>query len=137
MKRRTRSLALLALLASGCSVNSLLNQSEDETEKTIDLACSCTNVFPDRAACEDQFRSFFDLVDRDCLEDALATDKKASKETLKCMVDNQKDYNDCLKDKLDCNDAMSWQSCQSIVERECPELPAAVQTELNACGGGN
>ncbi|WAS89707.1 hypothetical protein [Nannocystis punicea] len=135
MKRRASSLALLVVLAAGCSVNSMLNQMENENDKTIDLVCDCTNVFPDRAACEAQFASFLSPFDRDCLEDALAADKKASKESLECIVDQQKEYNDCLADMLDCNDPNSYQGCQDIIQtNECPQFPAEVQTELKACG---
>lgn len=135
--RRSPRIALFALLVSGCSINSLLNKSEDETEETVDLVCSCSNVFPDRAMCEAQFQSLFSFVDRDCLEDALAVDKDASKDTLDCVVDQQKEYNSCLKKSLDCNDPTSFEGCQPLLDFEkCPQLPEAVQTELNACGSG-
>lgn len=134
MKTRAPLLALLALVAGGCSVDSLLNQSEAQTEKTIDIVCGCTNVFPDRAACEAQFGSFFDLFDRDCLEDALKEDKEASRETLKCMVSRQKEYNRCLEDRLECDDYTSIEGCQAILEEDCPELPESVQTAASACG---
>ena len=135
MKRRAPTLALLVSLAAGCSVNSLLNQMENENEKSIDIACDCTNVFPDRAACEAQFSSFLTLFDRECLEDALALDKKASKTSLECIVDQMKEYNDCLEAMLDCNDPNSFQGCQDIISaNECPQLPAEVQTALKPCG---
>ncbi len=131
-------LGALTLAAPACSVHSLLNQLEDESAKTGEIVCECTNVFPDTAACEAMFESYFSQVDRDCMEDALAVDKAASKETLKCSLDVSKRYNDCIKDNLDCNDPNSFQPCQSILEDQdgCPELPEAVQTELNMCGGG-
>lgn len=135
MKRRAPSLALFVSLTAGCSVNSLLNQMEAESDKSIDLACDCTNVFPDRAACEAQFGSFLSPFDRECLEDALALDKKASKKSLECIVDQHREYNDCLEEMLDCNDGNSWQGCQDIISaNECPQLPAEVQTALQPCG---
>lgn len=134
MKPVARSLALLSLLTAGCGVHSLLNKLDNESQEAIDLACSCSNVFPDKAACEAQFSSFFDLIDRDCLEDALAENKSASKESLQCALDQQKAYNKCLKDKLDCNDQTSFMGCESAFETECPELPAEVQTKLQTCG---
>ncbi|PCC75017.1 hypothetical protein SAMN02745121_03777 [Nannocystis exedens] len=137
MKRRASSLALLVVLAAGCSVGSLLDQMDAENQKAIDTVCDCTNVFPDRAACEAQFNSFFSALDRDCLEDALKVDKKASKKSLECLVDRQKDYNDCLEDMLDCNDPNSLQGCQPLLSfDDCPQLPENVQTRVNACGGG-
>lgn len=133
MSSFARSFAVLALLASGCGVNSYLNKIENEGEKTADLVCDCTNVFPDRAACEDMFGSIFAFIDRDCLEDALAEDKDGSKESLKCTLDKAKEYNSCLKDKLDCNDPNSFQGCESVFESDCPQLPAAVQAKLGTC----
>jgi hypothetical protein len=133
MTSLARSFAALALLASGCGVNSYLNRIENEGDKTVDIVCDCTNVFPDRAACEDMFGSYLSFFDRDCLEDALAEDKDASKESLKCTLDKAKEYNSCLEDKLNCSDPNSFQSCTSIFENECPELPVAVQTKLSAC----
>lgn len=134
MKPVARSLALLSLLTAGCGVHSLLNKLDNESQEAIDLACSCSNIYPDKAACEAQFSSFFDLIDRDCLEDALAENKSASKESLQCALDQQKAYNKCLKDKLDCNDQTSFMGCESAFETECPQLPAEVQTKLQACG---
>lgn len=134
MKIRVRALAWLVVLASGCSVNSLLDRIDNESEKSVDLVCSCTNVFPDRAMCEQQFGSYLGLFDRDCLEDALAEDKDASKETLKCILDQAKAFNRCLEDKLQCDDPMSIQGCDSTFETECPDLPAAVQAKVSACG---
>lgn len=134
MKSVARSLALLSLLTAGCGVHSLLNKLDNESEDTVDLVCSCTNVFPDKAMCEAQFSSFFDIYDRDCVEDALAEDKGASKESLQCILDQQKSYNKCLKDKLDCNDQTSFMGCESAFETDCPQLPAAVQTKLQTCG---
>lgn len=124
--------ALLPLLPA-CGVHSLLNQIEDEYEATVDLACDCTNVFPDRAACEAMFVSPFSFVSRDCLEDALKEDKNASEETLKCSLDVIERYNGCLKDKLDCQDPNSFSTCNDIFMTECPELPEAVQTAVSAC----
>lgn len=134
MKPVARSLALLSLLTAGCGVHSLLNKLDNESQEAIDLACSCSNIYPDKAACEAQFSSFFDLIDRDCLEDALAENKSASKESLQCALDQQKAYNKCLKDKLDCNDQTSFMGCESAFETECPQLPAEVQTKLQTCG---
>lgn len=133
MKALARSLALLSLLSAGCGVNSLLNKIDDEVAEAVDLACSCSNVFPDKAMCEDMFGSPFDFFDRDCLEDALAENKSASKETLQCSLDQQKAYNKCLKGQLDCNDPNSFQGCESVYETPCPELPAEVQTKLQTC----
>lgn len=133
MTRHARPLALFVALASGCTVDSLLNRLENESEKSIDLACSCTNVFPDRAACEAQFKSFSESFDRDCLEDALAEDKRASKETLKCTLDQAKAFNRCLEDRLDCNDGSSIEGCTAHFEAECPELPQAVEARLGDC----
>jgi len=135
MKHRVRPLALLVLIASGCGVNSLLDKLDAEGEKSVDLACSCTNVFPDRAACEAMFGSFFTFFDRGCVEDALAEDKDGSKATLKCILDKSRDYNKCLEDNLDCNDYTSIEGCEQNFAGECPELPAAVNTALQACGG--
>lgn len=128
-----RSFAALAVLAIGCGPNSYLNKIENEGDKTVDLVCECTNVFPDRAACEEMFGSVFSFIDRDCLEDALAEDKDGSKETLKCTLDKAKEYNSCLEDKLNCSDPLSFQSCNSIFMNPCPELPMVVQTKLSSC----
>ncbi|MDC0722838.1 hypothetical protein [Nannocystis bainbridge] len=135
MKRRASTLALFVALAPGCSVNSLLNQMDAESEKSIDLICDCTNVFPDRAACEAQFGSFLSPFDRECLEDALAVDKKASKKSLECFVDQHREYNDCLEDMLVCDEADSWEGCQPLLRPDaCPRLPADVEAALKPCG---
>lgn len=133
MKARAPLVALFALFAGGCTVDSLLNQSERQSDKTVDLLCDCTNVFPDRAACEAQFQPLFSLLESDCVEDALKEDKKASRESLKCTVKAQKEYNKCLEDNLDCNDQTSIQTCQPLLVNDCPELPQPVQTAISAC----
>jgi hypothetical protein len=128
-----RRLAVLVALASGCSVHSLLNKLEDEGEKSVDLICSCTEVHPDRAQCEASLSTYFDLFASDCAEDALAEDKEGSKKTLECIVDRAKEYNRCLEDKLECSDPDSIQACGGNFDDDCPELPEAVQVELQAC----
>lgn len=133
MPSSARRLALLVSLVSACSVNSLLNKLEDEGEKSIDLACSCTNIFPDRAQCEASFSTYFEVFDNECAQDALEEDKEAAKETLNCMLDGAKEYNRCLEDKLDCNDPTSVQSCNGNFTEGCPELPESVQIRLQAC----
>ncbi|MBZ5711670.1 hypothetical protein [Nannocystis pusilla] len=132
MKRRVRPLALLALIATGCGVPSLLDKIDAESEKSVDIVCSCSNVFPDRAMCEGMFNSFLSFFDRDCLENALEIDKDGSKTTLKCFLDRAREYNDCLEDRLDCNDAQSVSDCQQNFD-DCPELPPAVDEKASAC----
>lgn len=133
MPPSARRLALLVSLVSGCSVNSLLNKLEDESEKSIDLACSCSNIFPDRAQCEASLSAYVLVFNTECAENALEEDKEAAKETLNCMLDGAKEYNRCLEDKLDCNDPNSIQSCNGNFTEGCPELPESVQTRLQAC----
>lgn len=134
MTRRRVALALTAftLTASSCTVNSRLNQIDDEYAEIVDLVCSCPMTIAD---CESYFQSPFSFVDRSCLEDALATDKAAAKETLDCMLDVIKDYRKCVEDNLQCDDPNSSQACAVDVSA-CPQLPEAVQTEINACGDG-
>ncbi|HVI00051.1 MAG TPA: hypothetical protein VM869_15145 [Enhygromyxa sp.] len=135
-----RSHALLclsiAVLGSGCSISSLLEKSNEEAEKTVDIICGeCGDLFPDFAECEDLFGGQF-LDDDDCTVEALELDKDASRETLNCIIDAQKDYNACLEDKLDCGDPNSWTPCQDIIDdavESCPELPNQVQEALAAC----
>ncbi|MDC0675285.1 hypothetical protein [Nannocystis radixulma] len=134
MKHRVRPLALLALIASGCGVPSLLDKIDAESEKSVDIVCSCSNVFPDRGMCEAMFFSPFSFFDRDCLEEALETDKESSKATLKCILDNAREYNKCLEDRLDCNDAQSFSGCEPNFTDDCPELPPAVEEQASACG---
>jgi uncharacterized protein YjaG (DUF416 family) len=125
------------LLLPACSINSRLNKLEDAAAEAVDLACSCTNVFPDRDACEAMFGSFLSAFDRDCLEDALKADKDGSKASLDCLIEVQEDYNDCLRANLDCNDSQSIAGCEDVYQRECPDLPEAVQVEVAMCGAGN
>lgn len=134
MTRRRVALALTAftLTASSCSVNSRLNQIDDEYAEIVDLVCSCPMAIAD---CESYFQSPFSFANRGCLEDALATDKAASKETLDCMLDVIKDYRKCVEDNLQCDDPNSSQACAVDVSA-CPQLPEAVQIEINACGDG-
>ncbi len=134
--RKFAPLTFLVGFAVGCGIHSMLNKLDDETQKSIDIACSCKNIFPDEAQCQAQFSSFFDVLDRDCVEDALAEDKGASKETLDCMLDRTREYNDCLKSKLDCNDPNSASLCTPNYEG-CPELPTAVQTALQGCSNSS
>ncbi|MFO7563857.1 MAG: hypothetical protein R6X02_14520 [Enhygromyxa sp.] len=134
--RASLLLSSLALLSSGCSVSSLIDKSNKEAEKTADIICGeCGDLFPDFAECEDLFGRQL-LRDDDCTVEALEIDKDASRETLNCMIDAQKDYNKCLEDKLDCNDPLSWSSCEDIVDQaidDCPQLPQAVQEALAEC----
>lgn len=137
MSSLARPFALFVLLAAGCGINSRLNKIENEYDKTVDLVCECSNVFPDRTACEDMFSSPFSFFDRDCLEDALAEDKSGSKATLDCTLDQAKAYRSCIEDKLDCNDGTSIMGCESAFMTDCPRLPAAVEEKAAACATFN
>ncbi len=133
--RLVASLSLGLLLGVGCSFSSLLNDLEREYETTEEIVCACTTplyVF----ACEGLLDGHLDF-DQQCVVDALEIDKEASKETLNCRLDAQKAYNDCLKDELDCLDFDTYAN-NCLYARDdlelCPELPTAVQEELDKCG---
>ncbi|MCB9706905.1 MAG: hypothetical protein H6711_33985 [Myxococcales bacterium] len=138
MTRKTLLLPLLFLF--GCSIHSQLNKIEDEAQESVDIICECNFPTPDGSPCEDYFSSDpFAALDRDCVEDALAIDKKASKELLDCQLDVMKTYNKCLRDNLDCADPNSSVSCADIFNDfgACPQLPGEVQTEFGKCGNNN
>ena len=129
-------LSSLALLAGGCSISSLLNKIEKESEESVDLICACDLPTVDGQSCEETFSvSLFGDADRGCIEDALAVDEDASKEALECSLDVMKEYNQCLKDNLDCDDQMSFQVCNEVFNSfaDCPQNSAEVQAEINKC----
>ena len=129
-------LPLLALFAGGCTVSSLLNKIEAESDKVVDLVCDCGLETIDGMSCEDTFSvSLFGDADRDCVEDALNTDKAASKEYLECSLDVMKEYTSCIEDNLECDDSSSYQGCAEIFMKfgECPQVPDAVNMEASKC----
>lgn len=137
---RPRALPLLlssmVLLSSGCSVSALLDKSNKEAEKTVDLICGkCGDLFPDFAQCEDLFGGRL-VSDDECTVEALEVDDEASRETLNCLIDTQQDYNKCLASNVECTDANSWAVCQDIINKalvNCPQLPVDVQLALLKC----
>lgn len=134
---RSHALCLIvALLGCGCSISSLLEQSNEEADKTVDIICNeCGDLFPDFAECEELFGGQF-LDDDDCTVEALELDKDASRETLECIIDAQKDYNACLEAELDCSDPNGWMACEDIIDDavdSCPRLPSQVEEALARC----
>ncbi|EDM76281.1 hypothetical protein PPSIR1_07812 [Plesiocystis pacifica SIR-1] len=129
------ALALASLLGTGCSISSLVNKLQDETDESIDLVCSCD--FPSLPGfdCEDFLSGFLD-VDDQCVVDALEADKDSARDTLNCMIDVQKSYNQCLEDELECSDVTSWDNCQNRLDDldDCPRLPQSVEDEIAKCG---
>jgi hypothetical protein len=126
----------MLFVASGCSIESLLDQSNKQADKTVDIICGeCGDLFPDFAECEDLFGG--QLLDDDpCTVDALELDASASRETLECLIDAQKEYNKCIEDSIDCTNPNSWMECQSIItdaNDDCPQLPTEVQEALSEC----
>ncbi|MEZ4453998.1 MAG: hypothetical protein R3B09_31360 [Nannocystaceae bacterium] len=131
MRRRLLAPLVTALVAAsaGCSIHAKIDQIENEYDKIVELVCDCPNPLDN---CEAQFSSPFSFADRDCFEDALAEDKKASKESLDCTLEETKKYRKCYEDNLVCDDYTSVQSCQ-VDSAACPQLPEAVQLALQAC----
>lgn len=134
MKTSAPMLAVLAMFtASGCSIGSLLNQAQDEADKTLDIICACSDVFGGEAQCKATFAPYLSLFDRECFEDALKKDKKGSREALKCNLKQQRAYNDCLEDNLVCDDYTSYEGCEVHFEAECPEFSAEVEAAAVPC----
>lgn len=135
MQRRVRPshLALLTVLAAGCSPASLLDKIDAEFQEAGEIGCDCPGV--DQAACQANFTSLFSFLDRACLEDALDLDRKASKETLKCFLDHMKGVNRCLEDNFQCSDAAaSVMLCDPNPSDDCPPVPPEVNAAIQACG---
>ncbi len=138
MRMRCRSilpgLASLALVGPGCSLHSLLDELEDEQAKSAAILCGCADIFPNTAECEALAGgTAFTARDRACTEDALAIDRAASRDTLKCILDVARRYNECLEDMFECGRADV--ACEGVFEEveACPEVPAEVDSELSKC----
>jgi len=129
-------LPALALFAGGCSVSSLLNQIEDESDKVVDLICGCGIEMINGMTCEENFSvSLFGDADRGCVEDALNVDKAGSKDNLECSLDVVKEYRSCVEDNLACDDPASYSQCASIFEdfEACPKVSDEVQDAVGRC----
>ncbi|HEY8379213.1 MAG TPA: hypothetical protein VIK91_22120 [Nannocystis sp.] len=134
MKQRARTahLALLTLFAVGCSPSSYLDKIEAEYDEIADMVCGCLPS-DQQTQCQELSSSPYALFGRDCLEDALNKDKKASRKTLKCTLDQAKKYKSCVEEKLRCEDPASYQACEVPDSDACPQLPAEVETAIAAC----
>jgi hypothetical protein len=129
-------LPALALFAGGCSVSSLLNKIEDESDKVVDLICECGIENINGMTCEETFTvSLFGGADRDCVEDALNVDKESSRENLECSLDVMKEYRKCIEDNLVCDDPASYSGCASIFEdfNACPQVSDEVNNAVGEC----
>lgn len=139
MKRTAPLVSLFVLLAGGCSVGSKLDKIDAELAEVADLVCSCDvlypTAFPDEAACKSTFGSPFDFVERDCFEDALNEDKKASRETLDCFLDIMEGYSECARSVFSCTEAVDPAPCNEMLAgiETCPQFTAPVQTKLQTC----
>ncbi len=130
MKRRLLPLLALIPLTTGCSIRSLVNQLEKESDKTADLVCDCFEGDL-KTQCLDSASFEFD---KDCAVDAYKEDADASRESLNCALDAAKEVRKCIEDKLDCDDPTSTQECYEIYEEtDCPELPDKVNDALAEC----
>ncbi|MEZ4380594.1 MAG: hypothetical protein R3A79_04570 [Nannocystaceae bacterium] len=124
-------------LVFGCSISSQLNQIEREADESVDIICACDPPEVNGQTCEEAYGGDpFANLDRDCVEDALALDKESSKESLDCQLDVMERYNDCLRDKLDCDMFDSISQCSAVFNDfgSCPPYADDVQAAFQSCG---
>ncbi len=138
-RRLVALLPVLALLGSGCTISSLLDKIDDESDKVVTLVCDeCGIEMLNGQSCEEALSvTLFEGADRDCIIDALNIDKSGSKESLECSLDVLKEYTSCVEDNLACEDPASYSECAALFDgyNECPQVSTEVNEAVGKCYG--
>jgi hypothetical protein len=128
---------LVLALASGCSVEKLVEESQREAEKAVEIVCDdcvAVGIYPSWDACEANV-GWYPFANSECVIEALDSNRDASRATLECVIELQRDYNDCLREQFVCSEYETWEACEDMQAGiyDCPELPLPVLEAVFAC----
>lgn len=131
--------SVLAASVVGCDDTSAdyVDDIIAETNAQVEVVCDCFEQLghESRGECEDA-RGFIGPSRERCIKDAYADDEAASQAYLECIVPLEREFTACLDMRVTCDDVNSAQPCiddYDIGARDCIQLPANVERELDAC----
>ncbi len=135
---------LLAPLACGDGASSedvLLSTIDDYAESLNEQAvvlCDCWEDagFESRGKCQEANGEILPSKRR-CYDDAFARDVESSQDFLDCVQPLQEEYNECISEKLECDDVgPSVERCvddYNTGRENCIDLPGTIERAIEGC----
>ena len=135
-------LSLLAGLFAGCGDDDggavSFTALAEQRDVQIDTICDCFDElqWASRSACKNGQNPIGPSMRR-CADDALSMDQDAAREYLECYEELERNYSDCLDERLDCDDIESLDACArdyQVGAQDCIELSSKIERNLEDCG---
>ena len=129
-----------ALGTLGCGSDTpanLYTQLTNNQADAVALLCECFEAVgaTSEAECITEFGDEDSATEQACLAEVYATYRTEALPAVECQMDAFDDVADCVNDVVAC-DETAIQDCFEAADTAfdaCPELPAAVETAVEAC----
>jgi len=140
-------IASLCLLSLGCNdsaaeppddrVSTLVDQQVEELTEQVDIICDCWEErgFESRTSCHNGILVIGPAQVR-CIKDAYAQDADIALDYLECMVPLEREYTECVDERLECSDSSSEHVCSDdydLGRDSCIGLPPKITRDLFTC----